>query len=77
MTDDRKQSPHYIPELDPENPESGPKMKQRILWWLLLGGFAFISGGVVAYQSGHEKIGLILGVIGILLLAPFLPGIGW
>ncbi|GJL93544.1 hypothetical protein [Hyphococcus sp.] len=77
MVEDRKQSPHYIPELDPENPESGPKMKQRFLWWLLIVGFAFISGGVVTYQSGYEKIGLILGVIGILLLAPFLPGIGW
>jgi hypothetical protein len=77
MTDGSDQGPHYIPELDPDNPESGPKAKQPIMWFLLIAGLSLLFAGAFAFMSGHERFGLILGGIGLLLLAPFTPGIGW
>ncbi len=75
--EDRRQSPHYIPELDPDNPKSGPKSAwQRFLWILLILGFGFLTAGVAFYATGHERPGLILAAIGLILLAPFWVFIG-
>lgn len=72
----RTQSPHYIPELDPDNPESGPKVKQRMLWALVIVAAGFLLAGAVAYLTGHAQLGLILAAIGLILLAPFWVFIG-
>ena len=76
MSDDRKQSPHYIPELDPDNPESGPKVKQRILWFLFGSGcFCLLSGGLLG-ALGFTKAGLIVAGIGLVLLSPIVIWFG-
>ncbi|WP_428408518.1 hypothetical protein [Hyphococcus sp.] len=72
MAENRKQSPHYIPELDPDNPESGPKVKQRLLVWLLSGGLLCLALGASLYAAGHQKSGLIIVAIGVVALAPLL-----
>ncbi|MAW80469.1 MAG: hypothetical protein CMI63_09540 [Parvularcula sp.] len=72
MAENRKQSPHYIPELDPENPKSGPKVKQRFLVWLLSSGLLCLALGAAVYAAGHEKAGLIIVAIGVVALAPLL-----
>ena len=74
--DDPSHSPHYIPELDPENPESGPKVKQRMLWLLVIAGAVFLIAGAASYLSGRQELGLILAAIGLILLAPFWVFIG-
>lgn len=72
----RDQSPHYIPELDPDSPESGPKDRQPWLWFLFIGGSVLLLTGGGAYVAGFEKIGLIIGGIGVLMLAILMPGLG-
>jgi hypothetical protein len=77
VADKREQSPHYIPELDPENPESGPKVKQRLLWMLVIFGFAFTAIGGVLLSIGMQTAGLVFILIGVMLLAPILFWIPW
>lgn len=74
MSDDgRKQSPHYIPELDPANPESGPKDKQRVLWFLFIVGTVLLFLGGGAFIAGYEWAGYALGGIGLLMLLLLVP----
>ncbi len=70
MSEEQNQSPHYIPELDPENPESGPKVKQRMLWVMFFAGLALLAAGAGLYVSGFENAGLMVAGIGIVVLAP-------
>ena len=71
MTDqERKQSPHYIPEHDPDNPESGPKDKQRLQWFLLLSGFSLLAIGGGILMSGQKETGAIVMLVGLLFLLP-------
>lgn len=70
MAEGRDQGPHYIPELDPENPESGPKVKQRMLWFVFFAGLALLAAGAGLYVSGFENAGLIVAGIGTVVLAP-------
>ena len=72
MANDRGQSPHYIPELDRNNPASGPKVKQRLQWAVLLTGFtiAVIGGGLFA--AGYEAAGMVVFLIGLVLMAPII-----
>ena len=72
MASEREQSPHYIPELDPDNPASGPKVKQRLLLWVLSGGMVCLAVGGGLYASGLQKAGLIVMGIGVVALAPLL-----
>ncbi len=69
---ERDQSPHYIPELDPENGESGPKVKQRILWALCISGLLMVGAGAMLYFAGFATTGLIVAGIGLVLLSPFM-----
>jgi hypothetical protein len=69
---DRKQSPHYIPELDPDNPESGPKVKQRFLVWLLSIGFLCVVAGGALYAAGFQETGLVVIAVGLIALSPLL-----
>ena len=64
------QGPHYIPELDPENDESGPKVKQRMLWALFISGLLMVGGGALLYIAGFVTAGLIVAGIGLVLLSP-------
>lgn len=72
MTDERKQSPHYIPELDPDRPESGPKVKQRMLWVLIALALSSMAVGGVLLNVGAQTAGIVFIVIGVILLAPIL-----
>ncbi|MEO1243944.1 MAG: hypothetical protein AAFX54_18700 [Pseudomonadota bacterium] len=74
---ERDQSPHYIPELDPDNPESGPKVRQRFLWFLVLSGLVMVAAGALLYIAGFEYAGLIVAGIGLVLLSPLLMFIGF
>ena len=74
---DRDQGPHYIPELDPENDESGPKVKQRMLWVLFISGFSMLSAGALLYLAGFATTGLIVAGIGLVLLSPLYIFIGF
>lgn len=77
MAEDRDQGPHYIPELDPERPESGPRAKQRALWFLFICGSVMALGGGGLYVSGVENAGMTIGIIGLILLALLMPfGLG-
>lgn len=73
MTEDQKESPHYIPELDPDRPESGPKDRQRVLWFLFIGGSVLLLGGGGAFIAGYEWAGYLLGGVGLLMLLLLMP----
>ena len=77
MGEERKQSPHYIPELDPDNPESGPKVKQRILWFCFLVGAACILSGGGLVAVGMNAAGIIMIGVGLVLLSPLLITFPW
>lgn len=74
---ERDQSPHYIPELDPDNPESGPKVRQRFLWFLVFSGLVMVAAGALLYIAGFKDAGLIVAGIGLVLLCPLLMFIGF
>ncbi|MFC2953822.1 hypothetical protein ACFOOP_17925 [Marinicaulis aureus] len=76
MASEREQSPHYIPELDPDNPASGPKMKQRFLWFLLLCGLSLWAAAAIAFMTGNERLAMILAIVGMIMIVPLAPGIG-
>ena len=75
MTDERKQSPHYIPELDPKNgagASPGGTMAVLLLLgetWLILGlGGALAALGVFKSEWALEiRAGLV--IVGVLLSA--------
>ncbi len=74
--EDRQQSPHYIPELDPNSPKHQKNSFQRVLWIFLALGLVFLAAGAAFYLTGHETAGLIIAAIGLVLLAPFWVFIG-
>ncbi len=77
MPDEREQSPHYIPELDPENPESGPRVKQRMLWFCFLCGALCVLGGGALIAVGMNVAGVVMIGVGLILLSPFLIFFPW
>ncbi len=66
----REQSPHYIPELDPDNPKCGKDPFRRFLWAVVFLGFALIAGGAALYAMGDQRAGIVLAAIGLVILAP-------
>lgn len=77
MTEERDQGPHYSPQLDPENPESGPKVKQRFLWFLILTGVVCILIGSILLANGATNAGLVAIGIGVIFLTPILIWFPW
>ena len=72
MTEQRKQSPHYIPELDPASPK---RHKNPWHWvWLtsLAGGFLSLIVAGAAYYNGLDGVAGVFAVVGLLLLSPIL-----
>ncbi|MBT8472017.1 MAG: hypothetical protein HKN14_10730 [Marinicaulis sp.] len=74
MADDRKQSPHYIPELDPENQKRwNGSISQGVIWFLFVVGslFALVGGSVMAFTDYEWAIYLLIaGVVMLALLWP-------
>ncbi len=69
----RDQSPHYIPELDPEHPDRrrdifGFLSNQRILWGVLAASVGIFVLGAGLVMLGFSGVGLTIAVIGVLLL---------
>ncbi|MEO1252563.1 MAG: hypothetical protein AAFW81_09480 [Pseudomonadota bacterium] len=64
MSKDRKQSPHYIPELDPENRKWWQGSGGRVLAWLF-----YLWIGLLALGSIGVVVGYMFGVDGTILLA--------
>ncbi len=73
MASEREQSPHYIPELDPDNPASGPKVKQRFLWTWFLAGMVFTFAGAGLTFGAGQDWGLVLLIIGLIMLGTLMP----
>lgn len=80
MSEERKQSPHYIPELDPENPKHRTGWAARTLLWAeYVSYFVFVLslvGAGVAWQMEWDRaltISLIAaGASGFMIALSFL-----
>ena len=73
MSDERKQSPHYIPELDPDNEKSGPEVKQHFLWTVLVMGVALSFAGAWVLLMHDRDWGIVVMAIGLMLLGSLIP----
>ena len=81
MAEERKQSPHYIPELDPEHKKYRPGWVANLLLWMeyvwYIGfGLSLLTAGA-AWAMGWEQvmwIALIIAVAGGLLITLSLLG---
>ena len=74
MNDERKQSPHYIPELDPEKNSSdygARDIAKYFVLMFLMSGIFLILFGKVAERNNATFFGafmLIFGLVGLALL---------
>lgn len=76
MSDDRENGPHYIPELDPEN----PRHRKNVMHWYWLFSIptGLVSWGVAAYayDQNMDVVAILFGIIGFVLLLPVLIAVG-
>ena len=72
MAKDRDQGPHYIPELDPQNPKRRGNPRHWLWLSLALGGFVSLGAAVFASRAGADQAAFYLAVIGVCLVVPFL-----
>lgn len=76
MAEERKQSPHYIPELDPNSKKSTPPIIEKTFLWLeylrlivLIGSFLL---AVVAWVFGWESVFISAVIVCALLALSFI-----
>ncbi len=60
MADERKNSPHYIPELDPNSKKGKSAILEKMFLWLeylrLIALVASLAIAVIAYFKGWEDV---------------------
>ncbi|MEM8935578.1 MAG: hypothetical protein AAGC77_04145 [Pseudomonadota bacterium] len=71
MSDKRKQSPHYIPELDPENPARPKPIEHKLMWVMLVCGAVALVGAGVAWYLGEIQIAIALAILGAVMIILF------
>ncbi len=75
MPEEREQSPHYIPELDPEHPKHAPgpfaSFILRFLWLAFFGGLVFLTGAGVAWYAGMTELAIGLAAVSVVMLILF------
>lgn len=70
---ERKQSPHYIPELDPERKKGwNGSIPQAALWFAFVGGLICLVGSGFAFWTGRNDWAVALGIAALILWFPFL-----
>lgn len=67
-----KKSPHYIPDLDPSNPDRKRNAWHWIWLTMAIGSGAAFGGAGWAWYAGSPDTALMLAIAGLLLFAPFL-----
>jgi hypothetical protein len=70
MPDEREQNPHYIPELDPENPKYKKGFGEPLLWLSMIGGVAAVICAGVAWQFDQIGATKFLAAVGAILFSP-------
>ena len=73
---EKKQSPHYIPELDPKSNRNRPAVLENLLLWLeysrligLIGSFVI---AIAAWLNGWDDVFLVAVIICVSLLVSFI-----